>query len=280
MADYFDVVVVGSGAAASQIAQNCRTAGKSVAMVDSKPFGGTCALRGCDPKKVLVGAADAVDWVARMKGRGVAGDAHIQWRDLMAFKHTFTDPVPRQRQESFAKQGIEAIRGRARFLSPARIAIESRESVTPGRSPLPPGRKPARLGIPGESLLIDSEQFLNLDELPPRIIFVGGGYIAFEFAHIAARAGGESNHSPSGPARAEGASIPILRKGWWQEPGESGIRYPAECASDPNRAGYGLCRSSWIRRRPGRPRRRAGAGYRGSRSPRGQRRFRCGRHHG
>ena len=67
MADQFDLVVIGSGSAASEIATTVRAAGKSVAVVDSKPFGGTCALRGCDPKKVLVGAADLVDWSRRMK---------------------------------------------------------------------------------------------------------------------------------------------------------------------------------------------------------------------
>lgn len=53
----FDLVVIGTGSAATTAAFKCRAAGWSVAVVDSRPFGGTCALRGCDPKKVLVGAA-------------------------------------------------------------------------------------------------------------------------------------------------------------------------------------------------------------------------------
>jgi glutathione reductase (NADPH) len=60
----FDVTVLGTGAGASSAAYECRRAGWEVAVVDSRPFGGTCALRGCDPKKVLVGAADALDWSA------------------------------------------------------------------------------------------------------------------------------------------------------------------------------------------------------------------------
>src|SRR6266566_662067 len=54
----FDLVVIGTGSAASTVARECRSAGWEVAIVDSRPFGGTCALRGCDPKKVLVGAAE------------------------------------------------------------------------------------------------------------------------------------------------------------------------------------------------------------------------------
>ncbi len=70
----FDLVAIGTGSAASAVASRCRAAGWQVAIVDSRPFGGTCALRGCDPKKVLVGAADAVDWIHRMKGRGIRAD--------------------------------------------------------------------------------------------------------------------------------------------------------------------------------------------------------------
>jgi glutathione reductase (NADPH) len=58
----FDLIVIGSGTAGSTVASTCRSAGWTVAVVDSLPFGGTCALRGCDPKKVLVGMADLVDW--------------------------------------------------------------------------------------------------------------------------------------------------------------------------------------------------------------------------
>ena len=62
MAKNFDLVVIGTGSAASTVAFRCRSAGWQVAVIDSRPFGGTCALRGCDPKKVLVGAAEVIDW--------------------------------------------------------------------------------------------------------------------------------------------------------------------------------------------------------------------------
>lgn len=188
--EHFDVVVIGSGSAASQVASTCRAAGKSVAVIDEKPFGGTCVLRGCDPKKVLVGAADLVDWARHMKGRGVAGDTRIDWPELMRFKRTFTEPVPKQRAEGFAHEGIEGISGTARFTAPDRIAVNGRE-ITADRIALACGMRPATLNIPGEERLIDSEHFLNLDGLPKRIVFVGGGYIAFEFGHLAARAGAE-----------------------------------------------------------------------------------------
>ena len=67
----FDLVVLGTGAAASTVAFACREA--QVAIIDSLPFGGTCELRGCDPKKVLVGAAEALDWGTSNPRKGLSG---------------------------------------------------------------------------------------------------------------------------------------------------------------------------------------------------------------
>src|SRR5262245_18618199 len=111
----FDVVAIGTGTAASAAAYRCRAAGWQVAIVDSRPFGGTCALRGCDPKKVLVGVADVVDWARRMKGNGIrAEQPQIDWSELMRFKRTIIEPVPKNREAGFAKAGIPAFHGRAR----------------------------------------------------------------------------------------------------------------------------------------------------------------------
>ena len=69
-----------AASAGTSAASACRTEGWRVAIVDERPFGGTCALRGCDPKKVLIGGAEVIDWVRRMDGRGVeAPGARIDW---------------------------------------------------------------------------------------------------------------------------------------------------------------------------------------------------------
>ena len=195
----FDVVVIGTGEAASPVASRCRSAGWEVAVIDSRPFGGTCALRGCDPKKVLVGAAEAVDWVRRMKGKGIrAEEVCIDWQELMRFKRSFTEPVPRNREEEFAKAGITAFRGRARFAGPSSVQVN--DEVLEGRYVvIAAGQKPADLKIAGTEHITTSERFLELDELPKRILFVGGGYIAFEFAHVAVRVGAQVTIADRGP---------------------------------------------------------------------------------
>jgi glutathione reductase (NADPH) len=191
MPNKFDLVVIGTGSAATTAAFKCRAAGWSVAVVDSRPFGGTCALRGCDPKKVLVGAAALIDWARRMDGKGIRRDsARIEWPELMRFKREFTEPVPKQRETSFVKQGIETFHGLARFIGPTKVqvgerAFESRYIL------VATGAKPQKLNIPGEQYLTTSEQFLELDSLPRRIVFVGGGYISFEFAHVSLRCGAD-----------------------------------------------------------------------------------------
>lgn len=187
----FDLVVIGTGSAASAVAFPCRATGWNVAVIDSRPFGGTCALRGCDPKKVLVGAAEMVDWFDRMQDKGIRADkVGINWAELMRFKRTFTDPVPRRRDESFAKAGIVAFHGRAQFVGPTTVQVGT--DILEGRHMVvATGAQPVKLQIPGTEHLTTSDQFLELDVLPPRVVFVGGGYISFEFAHIAARAGAQ-----------------------------------------------------------------------------------------
>jgi glutathione reductase (NADPH) len=184
----YDLIVIGTGTAAATAASRCRAAGWKVAIVDHLPFGGTCALRGCDPKKVLVGAAEAVDHARRMRGKGVAGDAAVDWGRLMAFKRSFTDPVPAARKKNFAEKGIAAYRGRARFVGPRSLAV-GRETLEGRFILIASGAVPMRLDLPGEEHLVSSTEFMELGRLPKRIVFIGGGYIAAEFSHLAARAG-------------------------------------------------------------------------------------------
>jgi glutathione reductase (NADPH) len=195
----FDVVVIGTGEAASAVASRCRSAGWQVAVIDSRPFGGTCALRGCDPKKVLVGAAGTLDRVRRMKGKGItAEEIRINWQELMRFKRSFTEPVPKNREEGFAKAGVATFHGRARFVG--RSSAQVNDEVLEGRYVvIAAGQKPADLKIVGTEHLTTSEQFLDLNELPKRILFIGGGYIAFEFAHVAVRAGAQVTIAHRGP---------------------------------------------------------------------------------
>ena len=120
----FDLIVLGVGMAAVNAANKCAAAGWSVAVVDELPYGGTCALRGCDPKKMLRAGAEAVEAVRLLEGKGVAGETRIDWPTLMKHKESFTDPVPESMESALTEAGGKTLHGRARFTAEDRIEID------------------------------------------------------------------------------------------------------------------------------------------------------------
>lgn len=106
----------------------------------------------------------------------------------MAFKRTFTDPVPEKMEQRYREKGIDAYHGKARFVGKNTLQVS--DDVLEGKHILlASGAEPIKLNIPGEQHLMDNESFLAMETLPKRIALVGGGFIAAEFSHIAARAG-------------------------------------------------------------------------------------------
>ena len=194
----YDLVIIGTGTAAMVAAMRVRNAGWTVAVIDEKPFGGTCALRGCDPKKMLVAGAEVIDAERRMSGNGLEGRVKIDWPDLIRFKRSFTDPVPEKHERRYHDKGIDTFHGTAQFTGPNSINVDGTE-LSGRHVLLASGAKPMPLGIPGDEHLIDNEGFLEMKSLPRRIVLVGGGYIAAEFSHIAARAGAEVTILQRGP---------------------------------------------------------------------------------
>ena len=184
----YDVIVIGSGMAGMTIANKCAKKGLNTAVTDSRPYGGTCALRGCDPKKILVGAAEIIDRANKMKGIGIQGDISINWQELMAYKNDFVTKMPKGVEKGYEKVGVDMYHGAASFESEDIVRIGD-NLLEADKIVIATGARPVILDIPGGSLPIDSTDFLNLKELPKEITFIGGGYIAMEFAHLAARAG-------------------------------------------------------------------------------------------
>ena len=189
MAEY-DVVVIGSGTAAQNVAPSCARSGLRVAVVDRLPYGGTCAQRGCDPKKVLLAAAEAVSRARGLDGEGLAGRPRIDWPALMARKRTFTEPVPERIEGWLRSEGIDTLHGDARLRDAHTVEVDGRVLEAPDLV-IAAGARPVDLDVPGAELVTTSTEFLELDDLPPRVAFIGGGYISFEFAWLARMAGAE-----------------------------------------------------------------------------------------
>jgi len=139
---------------------------------------------------MLISGAEAIDAAHRMQGRGVAGELRISWPELITFKRTFTDPVPQKQESRYAAQGIDAFHGLARFTSPDTVSVAGQE-LKARHILIATGACPVPLRFPGTEDVITSDRFLELESLPQRIALIGGGYIAAEFSHIAARAGAQ-----------------------------------------------------------------------------------------
>ncbi len=185
----YDLIVIGTGMAGVSAANKCASQGWNVAIVDALPYGGTCALRGCDPKKILRRGAEIIDSARMMRGKGIDDvGLSVNWGDLMKHKHGFTDPVPQNMEDSLLENGIDILHGVARFTDRNSIKIDG-ILYEATHFLIATGARPRPLDFPGHEHLVDSTDFLDLEVLPPRILFVGGGFISFEFAHICSRAG-------------------------------------------------------------------------------------------
>ncbi|WP_099221228.1 dihydrolipoyl dehydrogenase family protein [Listeria costaricensis] len=186
----FDCIVVGSGVSGTQVAFSLREVGQNVAIIEEREIGGTCVLRGCDPKKVLAGAMEAYQLTKRLTHKGIKQAAQIDWEELMAFKETFVKNVPHDREKQFAQAGIEVFKGTASFSGSDSLTVGENQ-LSAKTIILATGARPAVLSIEGKEFLQTSDDFLELPHLPKRMAFIGGGYIAFEFAAIARAAGSE-----------------------------------------------------------------------------------------
>jgi len=184
----YDVFVIGTGTAGKSVAYECAAEGMKVAIADNREFGGTCALHGCDPKKVLAGITEAIQRTEDLKGKGIVAVPEISWEDLQKFKNTFTDPVPFYTEKKLKKARIEIYHQSPEFIDENTLLVEGK-TVKTKKIVIATGQKPMELNIPGREHLLVSDDFLELPELPESIIFAGAGYIGMEFAHIAARFG-------------------------------------------------------------------------------------------
>jgi glutathione reductase (NADPH) len=185
----YDFVVIGGGNTGLSAAYRVARAGKKVALVDKGPVGGLCSLAGCNPKKVFVRATEVLDEVRRAGEHGIrTGAVSIDWSRVWQRKKSFTDPVPGQTEESLQKGGIDRIRAEARFLGPDALAAGSRVLHAEGFV-VATGSRPRPLRFPGAELAKTSDDVLELQEPPKRMVIVGAGVVAFEFGQVFARLG-------------------------------------------------------------------------------------------
>lgn len=189
MANQYDVIVLGTGNAGMGAAGITRAAGKTVAMVESWDVGGTCPLRGCVPKKVLVAAAQVLHQIELAPVHHIHVDnVQLDLSKLIDRERTFVDGVPDEFASSLENRGIDLLKGKARFVGRNQIAVDD-QILTAGKIVIATGSKTRPLSILGAAHMITSDEILEMDTLPESLIFIGGGVIALEFSNVFARAG-------------------------------------------------------------------------------------------
>lgn len=179
----FHVVVVGTGPAGSSAAIRLAKAGLLVAIVDEREYGGTCPNRGCDPKKLLRAGAELAHRSKALAKDGIVDPAPIVWERLMDVKRRHIAQVPKHVEDSLVSAGVTAIHGRATFVDERTIRVGTIGLVAE-RFIIATGAKERPLTFSGAEHLATSEDVLDFDTLPEHALFVGGGYISFELAHI------------------------------------------------------------------------------------------------
>ncbi len=184
----YDLIVLGTGDAGQAVALSAAKEKWKVAIIEKKAIGGTCALWGCVPKKVLISGEELANFSQRMAAAGLSSKTTPDWSELMTFKHRLTRSFSQDSRSRLQKHGIDIYEGTPSFVSEAAIRV-GEVILHGGHIHIATGACPRPLGIPGEEFMTTSAEFLYLEELPQRLVFIGGGYISFEFAHLAARYG-------------------------------------------------------------------------------------------
>ena len=191
MDDLYDLIVIGAGSGGVAASRRAAAHGARVLIAEADRVGGTCVIRGCVPKKLMMYAAGysrLFDEAAGYGWVGVAGRFEMaRWAEA---KSREIDRLEGLYRKLLADSGVELVAGRARLSGPGRAEIAGR-SLRAGRVLIATGGSPAQDALPGLDLAMTSNEVLDLRELPRSLLVIGGGYIAVEFASILAGLGAQ-----------------------------------------------------------------------------------------
>ena len=185
MARYdFDMITIGAGSGGVASSRRAGSYGARVAIVEESRIGGTCVLRGCVPKKLLVYGAQFADAFEDAAGFGWnVAPPKFDWPALIAAKNNELDRLEQIYVNMLRNSAVEIIEGRGVLVDPHTVEVAGRH-YTAENILIATGGHPTVPDIPGIEHVISSNEALDLPELPRRIVIVGGGYIAVEFAGI------------------------------------------------------------------------------------------------
>lgn len=188
MSRAYDIIIIGGGNAGFGVSAVAHAAGKSIAFVENRDFGGTCPNRGCTPKKVLVAAAHALHEIELASDHGIeVGPPRLDWKRLIKREKSMIEHIPGAMAD-LAEKRSDVYRGTATFTGANTLEVEG-QVLQGGNIVIATGSVPRPLAIPGAQHMITSDEVLSEEDQPREVVFIGGGVIALEFSHVYARAG-------------------------------------------------------------------------------------------
>ena len=183
----YDLFVIGGGSGGVRAARLAGSLGKRVAIAEEYRFGGTCVIRGCVPKKLLVYASQFPEHFEDSAGYGwQVGERSFDWKKLIAAKDREIDRLEGLYRRGLENVGVEILQTRAELVDAHTIRlVKTGQTVTAERILVATGGSAnPHASLPGHELCITSNEAFHLPELPRSILIAGGGYIAVEFANI------------------------------------------------------------------------------------------------
>lgn len=180
----YDLITIGGGSGGVRASRMSAAHGARVALIESGALGGTCVNVGCIPKKLFSYAAHVASDIADARGFGWSASAmQFDWKTLLTNKDREIARLNGVYAKVLQDAGVRVITGHARVVDAHTVAIGDR-TLTAAHLLIATGGHAVKPDIPGAELGITSDQAFHLDTLPRRVVLVGGGYIAVEFASI------------------------------------------------------------------------------------------------
>lgn len=185
----FDLFTIGAGSGGVAASRRAGALGARVAICEASRVGGTCVLRGCVPKKLLVLGTHVRDELDDARGFGwTVEGARLDWGALIAAKDAELDRLNGVYLRLLRDSGVTLIEGRGRLVDPHTVEVDGKR-YTARHVLVATGSRPWHPDVPGAEHGISSDEALSLPEVPKRVVIVGGGYIGCEFAGILHAAG-------------------------------------------------------------------------------------------
>jgi dihydrolipoamide dehydrogenase len=189
MTQSFDVVVIGGGPGGYVAALRAAQLGAKAAVIERDRVGGTCLVRGCIPTKALLQSAELYTLAKAGRQFGIVSpQIGLDWSAALARKAGVVDKLVKGVEGLLKAGGVSLIHGTARLAGSGKVDV-SGESIQAKDIVIATGSAVARIPLKGAELTIDSDQILELKEIPGRLAVIGGGVVGMEFAAMFAALG-------------------------------------------------------------------------------------------